>query len=267
MVCSSISAISILSPLPARRSSGSRSIRWRATTRSCCGSATIRLNTGVITAAFHLIDNGVVTSTTLFSSTGTIFEGENWTRAQIIANGAPETISVRQGTYSTLTVDQDGDWVARTRNGQSRRTGARRRRDGNRDVPGAGHRPARRERHRDSDRDGHRRERRPDHHRRHDHGFRAGGRQRVRQRRAERHGRRQRRHPHLVGGGEAGPHIPDYHVELDNFTVIKNGSPLFDDTFGDGNPPPSAPNFTLRRRTARPTRSAPGTSSARRTAA
>jgi VCBS repeat-containing protein len=77
-----------------------------------------QMNPGVITATFDLLDNGTVTWTQTFTSAGQIFSNENWTRAQIIANGAPETISVRQGTYSTLSVDQDGDWVARVRNGQ-----------------------------------------------------------------------------------------------------------------------------------------------------
>ena len=47
-----------------------------------------------------------------------IFDNENWVQAQFSASGAPETISVLQGTYSTLSVDQTGEWTARVRNGQ-----------------------------------------------------------------------------------------------------------------------------------------------------
>ena len=201
------------------------------------------LNTGIISAAFDLIDNGMVTSTTLFSSTGTIFEGENWTRAQIIANGAPETISVRQGTYSTLSVDQDGDWVARTRNGQTAvqalaegetvtetfqvqvtdQHGASDTETVTVTVTGENDAP-----------------------------IITGG---------TTTGSVQEDGNEFASGalnatdvdngatrtwsvvGEAGPHVADYRFELDNFKVTKNGNPLFEDTFGDGNPPPSAPNF------------------------
>lgn len=31
--------------------------------------------------------------------------------------------------------------------------------------------------------------------------------------------------------------------QLDSLTVVKNGNPMFGDDFGDGNPPPAAPNF------------------------
>ncbi len=35
-----------------------------------------------------------------------------------------------------------------------------------------------------------------------------------------------------------------YNFTIDNFDIVKNGSTLFNDPFSDGNPPPSAPNFT-----------------------
>jgi len=71
----------------------------------------------VITASFDLVDDGVVTSTMNFSATGHAFDNENWVQAQFLANGPPEADSVLVGTYSTLTVDQDGQWTARIRNG------------------------------------------------------------------------------------------------------------------------------------------------------
>ena len=44
----------------------------------------------------------------------------------------------------------------------------------------------------------------------------------------------------IDGGQQANA---DFVFALDEFKVIKNALPFFDDTFSDGNPPPSAPNF------------------------
>ena len=38
--------------------------------------------------------------------------------------------------------------------------------------------------------------------------------------------------------------VQAYNFRIDDFQIIKNGSTLFDDSFTDGNPPPSAPNFS-----------------------
>jgi VCBS repeat-containing protein len=43
----------------------------------------------------------------------------------------------------------------------------------------------------------------------------------------------------VVGGSS--PHAPNYTFKIDEFKIVKNGSLFFGDTFGDGNPPPSAP--------------------------
>ncbi len=71
-----------------------------------------------ITASYYLIDsNGDAGLTTTFDVLGQAFVNENWVQAQFTANGLPETDSVLQGTYSTLVVDQNGEWTARIRNG------------------------------------------------------------------------------------------------------------------------------------------------------
>src|SRR6185295_4597108 len=46
-----------------------------------------------------------------------------------------------------------------------------------------------------------------------------------------------------IDGGTV-PHLADYHYSIDNFSVVKNGTAIFNDPFGDNNPPPSAPNFS-----------------------
>lgn len=45
-----------------------------------------------------------------------------------------------------------------------------------------------------------------------------------------------------IDGGTA-PAPADYVVSIDRFTVTRNAGAFFDDTFADGTPPPSAPNF------------------------
>lgn len=46
-----------------------------------------------------------------------------------------------------------------------------------------------------------------------------------------------------VDGGTLTKIAEPYHAELTKFEVDKGGTPFFIDTFSDGNPPPSAPNF------------------------
>jgi hypothetical protein len=43
----------------------------------------------------------------------------------------------------------------------------------------------------------------------------------------------------VVGGTT--PLLADYHVQIDNFNVVRNGSAFFNDPFADNIPPPSAP--------------------------
>ncbi len=73
---------------------------------------------GVVHAQFELWDNGSLRSTTDFNMTGQIFNGENWTRASIFAASPVETVSNFAGTYTRLTVDQDGNVMGSVRNGR-----------------------------------------------------------------------------------------------------------------------------------------------------
>jgi VCBS repeat-containing protein len=78
-------------------------------------------NTGVIHASFELEQNGVLDSATLtnFTATGTIFNNENWTRAQFFAEAPEQSDSVYQGTYGQLDVTQAGAWTYQLANGQA----------------------------------------------------------------------------------------------------------------------------------------------------
>jgi len=81
-------------------------------------------NTETVTAYFDLLDaSGNVTSTTEFDDPiepPQIFVGEDFTRVQIIGNGPLEnTVAVHQTDYFNITVDQDGNWLARLRNGSA----------------------------------------------------------------------------------------------------------------------------------------------------
>src|SRR5262249_43156777 len=42
--------------------------------------------------------------------------------------------------------------------------------------------------------------------------------------------------------GASATHTPDYQFKIDEFKVVKNSNVVFDDTFSDGNPPPSVPS-------------------------
>ena len=64
-----------------------------------------------ISAAFDLYASGVYQSTVNFASTDDIFQGEDWTRAQFIANAPNPTVSYLQGIYGTLAIDGNGLWT------------------------------------------------------------------------------------------------------------------------------------------------------------
>ncbi|MBI3435205.1 MAG: FecR domain-containing protein, partial [Proteobacteria bacterium] len=72
-------------------------------------------NSDEIHASFDLLANGASVGSFDFDTLGAgaighIFSGENWTRAGIVAFEPAEQISVREGTYGFLTIDQDGNW-------------------------------------------------------------------------------------------------------------------------------------------------------------
>jgi VCBS repeat-containing protein len=73
---------------------------------------------GVVHAEFDLYDHGAFASTQTFANTATIFNGENWTRAEFRAIAPVETVSTQTSDYGTLTVDQDGNWQYVLRNGR-----------------------------------------------------------------------------------------------------------------------------------------------------
>ena len=74
---------------------------------------------GVIHASFEFYSEGepIPGSTVEFTTTETIFNGEDWTRAQIIATEQAENVSVYASDYGVLYVDQDGNWQYDLRNG------------------------------------------------------------------------------------------------------------------------------------------------------
>jgi len=82
------------------------------------GADQIRLNLahsaaqpGQVQASFDYLSNGVVVGTQLFSAMGQIFQGENWTRAEVIASAPAMTDSTLGGTYGSLNVGQSGAWT------------------------------------------------------------------------------------------------------------------------------------------------------------
>jgi VCBS repeat-containing protein len=78
------------------------------------------INPGTVHASFQLSQGGVLDeSVTNFTSTGTIFDGENWTRAQFFAEAPAESDSVLQGTYGQLDITQAGAWTYQLANGQA----------------------------------------------------------------------------------------------------------------------------------------------------
>ena len=72
---------------------------------------------GIIHAAFDLYDHGSFVSTTDFTTTETIFHGEDWTQVQIVATEAVENDQVYVGDYGVLYLDPDGNWKYGLRNG------------------------------------------------------------------------------------------------------------------------------------------------------
>src|SRR5262249_9962396 len=73
---------------------------------------------GVVHASFTL-ENGELSTVTNFTATGTIFNNENWTRAQFFAEAPEQSDSVLQGTYGQLDVTQAGAWTYQLANGQA----------------------------------------------------------------------------------------------------------------------------------------------------
>lgn len=68
-------------------------------------------NVGQVQASFEYLSGGVVVGTEVFSATGQIFQGENWTRAEVIASAPAMNDSTLGGAYGTLTVAQSGAWT------------------------------------------------------------------------------------------------------------------------------------------------------------
>ena len=71
-------------------------------------------NPGAIAASFDFLDtNGVlIGSTVALPGTGQIFNGETWTRAQIVAFSPGEiTSSSLEGDYGTISINADGQWT------------------------------------------------------------------------------------------------------------------------------------------------------------
>jgi VCBS repeat-containing protein len=69
---------------------------------------------GAIAASFDFLDtNGVlIGSTVALPGTGQIFNGETWTRAQIVAFSPGEiTSSSLEGDYGTISINADGQWT------------------------------------------------------------------------------------------------------------------------------------------------------------
>lgn len=76
-------------------------------------------NMGQVQASFEYLSGGVVVGTEAFSATGQIFQGENWTRAEVIASAPAMNDSTLGGTYGTLTVAQSGGWTYDIDNGRA----------------------------------------------------------------------------------------------------------------------------------------------------
>ena len=68
-------------------------------------------NATTVTASFSYLQGGTVIGTQTFTSTAPIFNNENWTRADIIADAPALTDSTLGGTYGTLDINQAGAWT------------------------------------------------------------------------------------------------------------------------------------------------------------
>ena len=67
-------------------------------------------NATTISASFDYMLGGAVVASQSFASTPAIFNGENWTRGDIVASAPAMTDSILEGTYGTLNVNQSGTW-------------------------------------------------------------------------------------------------------------------------------------------------------------
>src|SRR5262249_28055276 len=62
-------------------------------------------------ASFDYLSNGLVIGTQAFSQAAHIFQGENWTRGEIVAYAPATTDSLLSGIYGTMNVNQSGTWT------------------------------------------------------------------------------------------------------------------------------------------------------------
>lgn len=76
-------------------------------------------NVGQVAASFEYLSGGAVVGSHTFTATGQIFQGENWTRAEVIASAPAMNDSSLGGTYGTLTVAQNGAWTYDIDNGRA----------------------------------------------------------------------------------------------------------------------------------------------------
>ena len=89
---------------------------------------TLASNPGVVTGSFDFLHNGVVTSSGTVPGFGQIFgtetpgntsDDEVWTRAMFTAGDNFAIKSTLNGTYGSLTVNQNGTWTYNLANGQA----------------------------------------------------------------------------------------------------------------------------------------------------
>jgi VCBS repeat-containing protein len=76
-------------------------------------------NASTISASFEYLQNNVVVGTQSFGSTPEIFDGENWTRGDLVASAPLMTDSILDGNYGTLNVNQSGTWNYLLNNGKA----------------------------------------------------------------------------------------------------------------------------------------------------
>ena len=69
-------------------------------------------NSSVLTASFQYLHDGVaIGGVQNFGQTASIFHGENWTRAGLVAYAPAFTDSNLGGSYGTLNINQSGNWT------------------------------------------------------------------------------------------------------------------------------------------------------------
>ncbi len=66
---------------------------------------------GDVTASFDLLNEGVVTHTEVIPTLGQTFTDETWVRVQAVASSYETGIQELDGTYGTLTLNQNGKWL------------------------------------------------------------------------------------------------------------------------------------------------------------